>query len=84
MGSGATVSHTTVAKMTDANGEWRWDVLQQFLPTHILLRIAVVRGPNSSLGEDTIGWSSSSDSCFSVKTAYDVQMPPNFGPHDIV
>ncbi|KAK8583336.1 hypothetical protein V6N13_022043 [Hibiscus sabdariffa] len=46
---GATVSHTTLVGMADATGVWRWDVLQQLLPTYILLCIAAVKGPCSAL-----------------------------------
>ncbi|KAK8553242.1 hypothetical protein V6N13_024309 [Hibiscus sabdariffa] len=47
--------------MVDADGEWRWELLQNRLPVHILLRLAAIQRPMPSFPVDSIGWKLRSD-----------------------
>ncbi|KAK8694033.1 hypothetical protein V6N13_071597 [Hibiscus sabdariffa] len=59
--------------MVDAEGEWKWELIQNRLPDHILLRIAAIQRPMPSFPVDSIGWKLRNDGRFSVKTAYQVR-----------
>ncbi|KAK8576691.1 hypothetical protein V6N13_015124 [Hibiscus sabdariffa] len=56
--------------MVDANGEWQWELLQNWLPVHILLQLAAIQRPMPSFPMDSIGWKLRSDGRFSIKTTY--------------
>ncbi|KAK8574207.1 hypothetical protein V6N13_097196 [Hibiscus sabdariffa] len=46
----------SVASMVGINGDWRWDILEQLLPTSALLHIATVKAPSLSCLVDVPGW----------------------------
>ncbi|KAK8713067.1 hypothetical protein V6N13_148294 [Hibiscus sabdariffa] len=61
----------SVASMVTMEGEWNWNAFQRHLPTHVLLRIAIIKSPMPSFATDSIGWKLHDDQQFSVKSAYE-------------
>ncbi|KAK8716665.1 hypothetical protein V6N13_043970 [Hibiscus sabdariffa] len=47
--------------MVDSHGQWRCDMLQQLLPTYILLRLVVVKGPSPPIEKDMLASNQSND-----------------------
>ncbi|KAK8676606.1 hypothetical protein V6N13_142180 [Hibiscus sabdariffa] len=46
--------------MVDIDGEWKWAVLEQLLPTHVLLHLAVIKCPLQSFANDLVIWAGTS------------------------
>ncbi|KAK8681556.1 hypothetical protein V6N13_053958 [Hibiscus sabdariffa] len=61
-----------VASMVNMYGDWNWNVFQHHLPTHVLLRIAAIKGPMPSIPTDSIEWKLRDGHRFSIKSAYGV------------
>ncbi|KAK8558834.1 hypothetical protein V6N12_042127 [Hibiscus sabdariffa] len=70
--------------MADDSGAWRWERFQHLLPIHLLVHIAVVKGPSRFILEDTMGWKDNRDFQFTIHSAYSPRDVPPYGPYDIV
>ncbi|KAE8719297.1 putative Kelch repeat-containing F-box family protein [Hibiscus syriacus] len=64
-------SGVTVAAMVDAQGNWRWDCFESFLPVRVLLSIAAKKGPLAHFASDMVGWNLREDRKFTIKSAYE-------------
>ncbi|KAK8662633.1 hypothetical protein V6N13_024524 [Hibiscus sabdariffa] len=60
-----------VASMVHSNGVWNWDLLSSFVLQEVLLHIAAIKEPTTTLGEACINWKVASNNMFSLlsKTA---------------
>ncbi|KAK8596669.1 hypothetical protein V6N12_065149 [Hibiscus sabdariffa] len=58
--------------MVDTKGDWKWELIQNRLPDHILLQLAAIQRPKPSFPVDSIGWKLRNDGEFSAKTTYQV------------
>ena len=61
-----------VCDFVDGNGQWAWDRFQDFLPTMLLIHIAVVKPPSTYYGEDKIYWNLSKSGKFTLASAYNL------------
>ncbi|KAK8696137.1 hypothetical protein V6N13_001274 [Hibiscus sabdariffa] len=68
--------------MVDTKGDWKWELIQNRLPDHILLQLAAIQRPKPSFPVDSIGWKLRNDGEFSAKTTY--QHSSKGGPYIIV
>ncbi|KAK9046567.1 hypothetical protein V6N11_052453 [Hibiscus sabdariffa] len=61
---------TLVADMTQENGDWDWNRLNDILPQHILERIEAIEPPRGELGMDRPRWRWDDKFIFSTMSAY--------------
>ncbi|KAK8672438.1 hypothetical protein V6N13_110808 [Hibiscus sabdariffa] len=78
------VPGTCVADMASSNREWHWELFQHLLNPYVLLRLAAIKGPNTQVNRDIVGWNHSSNHQFTIKSAYGICANLPLGPHEDV
>ncbi|KAE8701375.1 Ras-related protein RABA5a [Hibiscus syriacus] len=74
----------SVASMVDGNGQWRWELINNFVPNNITQRLAATMPPWQCRKKDALGWKWNIDRCFTVKSAYDMRQEiSNDSPHKV-
>ena len=61
--------HMVVHDAVDSNGQWAWDMLQNFLPLQILTQIAANKPPSADDGNDEMYWKLSKSGKFTIESA---------------
>ena len=62
--------YMVVHDVVDSNGQWVWDMFQNFLPLQILIRIAANKPPYADDGNDEMYWKLSKSGKFTIELAY--------------
>ncbi|KAK8497602.1 hypothetical protein V6N12_066956 [Hibiscus sabdariffa] len=73
------LSNASVADMIDDIGCWRWPLFERLLPLEVLLRIGAVKPP-LGISNDRPGWRSTSNTQFSVRSAFEARKGIPYGP----
>lgn len=71
-----------VKDLVDSDGQWRWDILQEFLPLSIPVKVASICPPKDDAPPDYVLWSGSSSGEFTVKEAYNKLEEENWSERD--
>ncbi|XP_039017531.1 uncharacterized protein LOC120148502 [Hibiscus syriacus] len=75
----------TVASMVDSNGQWRWELITDFVPSNITQRLAATMPTRKGGKNDAPGWKWNIDRYFSVKSAYDMRQATSDAiPHKVL
>ena len=60
----------SVREYVSTQGQWRWECFDHWLPSSILMKIASIKPPSLSDGEDSVYWGCSKSRLFTVKSAF--------------
>lgn len=63
--------HMKVCEFWEAERGWKWEMFDQFLPTGILMKIALTVVSGEEETEDILEWGGDGDGCFTAKRAYE-------------
>ncbi|KAE8661262.1 hypothetical protein F3Y22_tig00116925pilonHSYRG00037 [Hibiscus syriacus] len=66
-----------------SNGNWNWNLLQQFLQPSTIQNLLNVQPPNLNAGTDRCCWSQGKHGEFTVKSAYELLTKDLWDPKDI-